>query len=467
VLAQRRGASSRSSRTGSAGADLAEDAAPGIVRAQPRQGAAGERGVGAGVVLSCAAHAVVDHYRAAARANARSRRWLPARRRGEPDLDSGTASAAAWRGCRRPQARYALALRRIDVDGLSVRTTPRGGISPTMPGVRVFRAREALRKRVVRWCGSCAERGCIDCTCGEPGSAAAAPERARKLSAQRQGGRFASLSPVFEVLLRRLATAAAPQRQALLHAQPPRRGSAPPSRSRIHRTSSRTGHSFWIWFADRSLLGVARRLAPSSPENADPPTHYSWSAAAEPAHHCPDRAARVGAGRVRAAGSPTVRIVGSMSFGQTPRRRTPSCHGTPPRPVAAARRVVRLPGVQALDLSVRSSCSPGRRASSRGGAGASGYTVTWSAPVRSRSRFVRVPVPRGRHLPFARGGSIRSSSSVAARRCAAGRGGRLAGLRQMRTCAAHRIGLHGAFLLAEAGLLDGRAANHAWSRAPS
>jgi hypothetical protein len=50
------------------------------------------------------------------------------------------------------------------------------GITPNNAGVRVFRAREALRKRVVRWCGSCAERGCIDCTCGEPGSAGCSHE---------------------------------------------------------------------------------------------------------------------------------------------------------------------------------------------------------------------------------------------------------------------------------------------------
>ena len=43
-------------------------------------------------------------------------------------------------------------------------------ITANNAGVRVFRARQALRKRVVSWCGSCAERGCIDCTCGEGGS---------------------------------------------------------------------------------------------------------------------------------------------------------------------------------------------------------------------------------------------------------------------------------------------------------
>jgi RNA polymerase sigma factor (sigma-70 family) len=66
---------------------------------------------------------------------------------------------------------YALALRRVEVDGVSVRDlASEVGITPNNAAVRLFRARETLRKRVVRWCGSCAERGCVDCTCGEPGS---------------------------------------------------------------------------------------------------------------------------------------------------------------------------------------------------------------------------------------------------------------------------------------------------------
>ena len=67
---------------------------------------------------------------------------------------------------------YALALRRVEVEGASVRDlASEVGITPNNAAVRLFRARETLRKRVVRWCGSCAEQGCVDCTCGEPGSA--------------------------------------------------------------------------------------------------------------------------------------------------------------------------------------------------------------------------------------------------------------------------------------------------------
>ncbi|MDD9945233.1 MAG: sigma-70 family RNA polymerase sigma factor [Myxococcales bacterium] len=61
---------------------------------------------------------------------------------------------------------YAIALKRIDVDGLPVKDFAlEAGISPSNAGVRVFRARQALRKQVARACGTCAEHGCLDCTC--------------------------------------------------------------------------------------------------------------------------------------------------------------------------------------------------------------------------------------------------------------------------------------------------------------
>jgi RNA polymerase sigma factor (sigma-70 family) len=64
---------------------------------------------------------------------------------------------------------YADALRRIDVEGTPVKAyADEAGISANNAGVRVFRAREALRKQVARSCGTCAEHGCLDCTCGSP-----------------------------------------------------------------------------------------------------------------------------------------------------------------------------------------------------------------------------------------------------------------------------------------------------------
>lgn len=61
---------------------------------------------------------------------------------------------------------YADAIRRIDVEGVSVAAyAGEAGISAGNAGVRVFRAREALRKQVLASCRTCAEHGCLDCTC--------------------------------------------------------------------------------------------------------------------------------------------------------------------------------------------------------------------------------------------------------------------------------------------------------------
>ena len=61
---------------------------------------------------------------------------------------------------------YAEALQAIDVEGTPVKTfATEHGLSASNAGVRVFRAREALKKRLVESCGTCAEHGCRDCTC--------------------------------------------------------------------------------------------------------------------------------------------------------------------------------------------------------------------------------------------------------------------------------------------------------------
>ena len=61
---------------------------------------------------------------------------------------------------------YADALRRIEVEGTSVKDyAEERGISASNAGVRIFRARDALRKQLARSCGTCAEHGCLDCTC--------------------------------------------------------------------------------------------------------------------------------------------------------------------------------------------------------------------------------------------------------------------------------------------------------------
>ena len=61
---------------------------------------------------------------------------------------------------------YAEALQAIEVDGQPVKAyAERKGLTAGNAAVRVFRAREALKRRVVESCGTCAEHGCLHCTC--------------------------------------------------------------------------------------------------------------------------------------------------------------------------------------------------------------------------------------------------------------------------------------------------------------
>ena len=61
---------------------------------------------------------------------------------------------------------YAEALEAIEVAGTPVKTfAEQKGLSSSNAGVRVSRAREALKKRVIESCGTCAEHGCLNCTC--------------------------------------------------------------------------------------------------------------------------------------------------------------------------------------------------------------------------------------------------------------------------------------------------------------
>jgi len=86
----------------------------------------------------------------------------------EPELRSAVCQCVG-RLAETLKPEYADAIKRIDVDGVPVKDyATEAGISASNVGVRVFRAREALRGQVSRSCGTCAEHGCLDCTCGSP-----------------------------------------------------------------------------------------------------------------------------------------------------------------------------------------------------------------------------------------------------------------------------------------------------------
>ena len=113
-------------------------------------------------------NAVIDQYRrraAKARALEKFARELERQDAPAPDMAVEICACIA-RLSETLKPEYAEALKAIDVEGVAVKTyAERKGLSAGNAGVRVFRAREALRKRVVQSCGTCAEHGCVDCTC--------------------------------------------------------------------------------------------------------------------------------------------------------------------------------------------------------------------------------------------------------------------------------------------------------------
>lgn len=115
-------------------------------------------------------NAVIDHQRRQASANRRLDEFaaeLAATHDGGEELSRvACACVGELAGTLKPE--YADALRQIEVAGVSVKDYAAAqGISAGNAGVRIFRAREALRKQVARSCGTCAEHGCLDCSCGQ------------------------------------------------------------------------------------------------------------------------------------------------------------------------------------------------------------------------------------------------------------------------------------------------------------
>jgi RNA polymerase sigma factor (sigma-70 family) len=115
-------------------------------------------------------NAAIDHHRRGrAASQALDRFAAEAEAAAEPDAELRDAICqCVGRLADTLKPEYATALRRIELDGVAVKDhAAEAGISPSNAAVRVFRAREALRARVARSCGTCAEHGCLDCTCGK------------------------------------------------------------------------------------------------------------------------------------------------------------------------------------------------------------------------------------------------------------------------------------------------------------
>jgi RNA polymerase sigma-70 factor (ECF subfamily) len=113
-------------------------------------------------------NAAIDHLRrrgTASRALEAFARELEGQTSPPPEMESEIC-ACVTRLAATLKPEYAEALQAIDVEGTPVRTFANDrGLSASNAGVRVFRAREALKKRLVESCGTCAEHGCRDCSC--------------------------------------------------------------------------------------------------------------------------------------------------------------------------------------------------------------------------------------------------------------------------------------------------------------
>jgi RNA polymerase sigma factor (sigma-70 family) len=113
-------------------------------------------------------NAVIDHYR---RTSVRGKalesfgRELEGAVEPPPEIrDEICACVSRLAASLKPE--YADAIQRLEIEGVSMQQyATAAGISPNNAAVRAFRAREALRKQVKTSCGTCAEHGCVECTC--------------------------------------------------------------------------------------------------------------------------------------------------------------------------------------------------------------------------------------------------------------------------------------------------------------
>jgi RNA polymerase sigma-70 factor (ECF subfamily) len=124
-------------------------------------------------------NATVDHYR---RRDAESRALEQvAAVSGEevaPDvelMDTVCSCVASLLTTLKPE--YASAIQRVELDEIPVREyAAEEKMTANAAGVRLFRAREALKRRLIQSCGTCTDHGCLDCRCPGRKASAGAPD---------------------------------------------------------------------------------------------------------------------------------------------------------------------------------------------------------------------------------------------------------------------------------------------------
>jgi RNA polymerase sigma-70 factor (ECF subfamily) len=113
-------------------------------------------------------NAAIDHFRrrdAAERAHDAFARELDSHEAPSKEMEAEICACVS-RLAATLKPEYEDALTAIEVGGTPVKVfAEQRGLSSSNAAVRVFREREALKRRVAESCGTCAEHGCRDCTC--------------------------------------------------------------------------------------------------------------------------------------------------------------------------------------------------------------------------------------------------------------------------------------------------------------
>lgn len=113
-------------------------------------------------------NAVIDHYRrrdAQGRALEKHGLEVALSEQVEPEVEM-TICACINDLIPTLKSEYEELLRAVDLEGKSVTNAARDlGLTANNASVRLHRARGQLKKRLETACGTCAEHGCLDCTC--------------------------------------------------------------------------------------------------------------------------------------------------------------------------------------------------------------------------------------------------------------------------------------------------------------
>jgi RNA polymerase sigma-70 factor (ECF subfamily) len=114
-------------------------------------------------------NAVVDHYRRlGAERNGQAQLQRETEASFEPELrDNVCTCVSALLPDLKPE--YADIVRAVELDERPIADIAlEKGLTTNNATVRLHRARNALRHRVIEVCGACSEHGCVDCTCRQP-----------------------------------------------------------------------------------------------------------------------------------------------------------------------------------------------------------------------------------------------------------------------------------------------------------